>query len=90
VWIVISALEARRAQAELERDLGSGLWLKIDLPGSVWDTSAELARRPGPRLGIRTGDNLHVAVALEFGAKVFWTFDERQAKLAAAEGRHAS
>jgi predicted nucleic acid-binding protein len=84
------ALEARRAQAELERDLGSGLWLEIDLPGSVWDTCAELARRHGPRLGIRTLDSLHVAVALEFEAKVLWTFDERQAKLAAAEGLHAS
>jgi hypothetical protein len=27
-----SVLEARRAQAEPERNLGSGLWLKIDLP----------------------------------------------------------
>jgi predicted nucleic acid-binding protein len=86
----ISALEARRAQAELEHDLGSGLWLKLDLPSSVWDTCAALAQRHGPRLGIRTLDSLHVAVALEFGAKVFWTFDDRQAKLAAAEGLHAS
>jgi len=82
----ISALEARRAQAELERDLGSGLWLKVDLPESLWDTCAELARRHGPRLGIRTLDSLHVAAALELGAAAFWTFDERQAKLAAAEG----
>ena len=86
----MSALEARRVQADLERDLGSGLWLKVDLPESVWDTCADLARRHGPRLGIRTLDSLHVAVALEFGAKAFWTFDERQAKLAAAEGLQPS
>jgi predicted nucleic acid-binding protein len=86
----ISALEARRAQAELDRDLGSGLWRKIDLPESVWDTCAELARRHGPRLGIRTLDSLHVAAALELAATGFWTVDERQAKLALAEGLSTS
>lgn len=86
----ITTLEARRAQAELERDVGSGLWLKVDLPESVWDSCAQLARRHGPRLGIRTLDSLHVAAALELGAKAFWTFDERQAKLAAAEGLQTS
>jgi len=86
----ITTLEARRAQAELERDLGSGLWLKVDVSESVWDTCAELARRHGPRLGVRTLDSLHVAAALDLGGKVFWTFDERQAKLAAAAGLQTS
>jgi predicted nucleic acid-binding protein len=82
----ITAIEARRAQAELERDLASGLWLRVNLPESVWDTCAELARRHGARLGMRTLDSLHVAAALELGGKSFWTFDERPAKLAAATG----
>lgn len=86
----ITTIEARRAQAELERDLGSGLWLEVAFPGSVWSTCAELAHRHGPRLGVRTLDSLHVAAALELGAKAFWTFDERQAKLAAAEGLQTS
>jgi predicted nucleic acid-binding protein len=82
----ISALESRRAQAELERDLAHGLWLKAGLPESVWTNCAELARRHGPRLGMRTLDSLHVAAALDLGAKAFWTFDQRQAKLAGAVG----
>jgi predicted nucleic acid-binding protein len=86
----MSALEARRVQAELARDLGSGLWLKASLPESVWETCEELARRHGPRLGMRTLDSLHVAAALELGAKSFWTFDERQAKLAAVTGLQTS
>jgi predicted nucleic acid-binding protein len=86
----ISAAEARGVQAELQKDLGSGLWLRVDLPESVWDTCAELARRHGSRLGMRTLDSLHVAAALELAAKTFWTFDERQAKLAAAVGLQTS
>ncbi|HME34824.1 MAG TPA: type II toxin-antitoxin system VapC family toxin [Candidatus Sulfotelmatobacter sp.] len=86
----ITALEARRAQAELARDLGSGLWLTVNFPESVWDTCAELARRHGPRLGMRTLDSLHVAAALQLKAQAFWTFDERQAKLAAAVGLQIS
>jgi predicted nucleic acid-binding protein len=82
----ITALEARRAQAELQRDLGGGVWLKAGLPEDVWETCAALARRYGPRLGVRTLDSLHVAAALGLEAKAFWTFDERQAKLAAAAG----
>jgi predicted nucleic acid-binding protein len=86
----ISASEARRVQAELLSDLGSGLWLKVGLSESVWDTCAELARRHGSRLGMRTLDSLHVAAALELAANAFWTFDERQAKLAAAVGLQTS
>jgi predicted nucleic acid-binding protein len=35
---------------------------------------------------MRTLDTLHVACALELKADRFWTFDERQAKLAKARG----
>jgi predicted nucleic acid-binding protein len=82
----ISMQEARQAHNELDRDRGSGLWLEFDLPESVWRTCADLARKHGPKLGTRTLDSLHVASALDLGAKAFWTFDERQAKLATAAG----
>jgi len=82
----ISAREAGMAHAELERDRENGLWMEIDLPESVWQTCTKLGRKQGPKLGTRTLDSLHVAAALELGAKSFWTFDERQAKLAVAEG----
>ena len=39
-----------------------------------------------PRLGTRTLDVLHVVSALALQADTFYTFDTRQAKLAAAEG----
>ena len=82
------SLPSRRARHKQNWNVtyGSGLWIKVDLPEPVWATCADLARRRGPHLGMRTLDSLHVAVAIEFAAKSFWTFDERQAKLAAAEG----
>jgi predicted nucleic acid-binding protein len=56
----------------------------------MWNASIDLARRYGPTLGVRTLDSLHVACALELRAKRFWTFDERQARLAEAAGLDTS
>jgi predicted nucleic acid-binding protein len=82
----ISLHEARQAHDEIEGDRGNGVWLEVDLPQAVWQTSTDLALKHGAKLGLRTLDSLHVAAALDFGAQAFWTFDGRQAKLAAAVG----
>jgi predicted nucleic acid-binding protein len=39
---------------------------------------------------VRTLDSLHVACALELKAERFWTFDDRQARLAEAVGLNLS
>lgn len=70
----------------LETDRATGKWREAALPEQAFDLCADLARRHGPRLGVRTLDSLHVACALQLKAEQFWTFDERQAKLAKAEG----
>lgn len=82
----ISGVEAERTRQEFERDLAVGVWLGTSLPESAWEVCAALARRYGPKLGVRTLDSLHVACALELQAEEFWTFDERQRKLAKAAG----
>ncbi len=69
---------------ELHRD--TGLWIDAPLPKRAFEMSIHLARIHTPLLGCRTLDILHVASALELGATEFWTFDERQAKLAEAVG----
>jgi len=71
---------------QLEDDRTDGPWLEVGLPDRALDLCADLARRYGPKLAVRTLDSLHVACALELKAERFWTFDERQAKLAKAEG----
>lgn len=77
---------AAAAWGAFEQDLLQGVWVAVELPESVWERSIDLARRHGPKLGVRTLDSLHVACALELKARRFWTFDERQARLAEVVG----
>ena len=62
------------------------MWAEAAVPENAFEVCADLARRYGPRLGVRTLDTLHVACALQLKAERFWTFDERQANLAKAVG----
>lgn len=75
-----------RAHKTLEQDRAAGLWLEAEIPEDAFDVCADLARRYGARLGVGTLDSLHVACALQLKAEQFWTFDERQTKLAKAVG----
>lgn len=82
----LSRREAQQIYWDFEKDRAIGVWDEVALPDSAYDVCGELARRHAARLGNRTLDTLHVASALELKAKRFWTFDERQAKLARAAG----
>jgi len=77
---------AARAWTEFQQDCAAGIWMPVDVSRRAWETCIDLARRHGPTLGVRTLDSLHVACALELKAQHFWTFDERQARLAQAVG----
>lgn len=76
--------------ARLEEHQRTGRWILLPIPESAFDLCAELGRKHGPKLGLRTLDSLHVACALELKADRLWTFDDRQAKLAKAEGLKTS
>ena len=78
--------DARKAWDRFEEDCESGLWVEVAFPEAAWERSMNLARQFGPALGVRTLDSLHVACAVELGAMRFWTFDERQERLAIAAG----
>ena len=82
----ISQAEADTVFDALERDRAAGMWLETLIPESAFELCTDLGRRYGPKFGMRTLDTLHVACALELEADRFWTFDERQAKLAKAAG----
>jgi predicted nucleic acid-binding protein len=82
----VSQSEADAVFDSFKRDRGNGVWLETAMPENAFEVCAELGRRFGPQLGMRTLDTLHVACALELKAERFWTFDERQGKLAKAVG----
>jgi predicted nucleic acid-binding protein len=82
----VSRREAQQIYGDFERDRAAGVWVEVSFPDMAFDVCRELARRYAARLGNRTVDTLHVASALELKAERFWTFDQRQAKLARAAG----
>jgi predicted nucleic acid-binding protein len=82
----ISRSEADRLLQRFQEHRAQGLWREAPLPDRAFEVCAELAHRHAARLGVRTLDTLHVASALELKAEHFWTFDDRQAKLAASVG----
>lgn len=84
----LSASQAKAAHALIRKDLEDGVLLVNALPVSAFERAKRIARRQTPRLDTRTLDVLHVASALVLWADAFYTFDTRQAKLAAAEGLH--
>jgi predicted nucleic acid-binding protein len=86
----MSAADAQDIYRHLRSDQTAGLWIETPMPEKAFDLCADLARRYGPKLGVRTLDSLHVACALELRAEQFWTFDERQARLARAAGLKTS
>lgn len=86
----VSRSSADAVGKDLSRDCAAGLWRLVDFPAGAFTRGAELARLHVPVLGTRTLDSLHVACALELKAERFWTFDERQKKLAKAAGLKTS
>jgi predicted nucleic acid-binding protein len=82
----ISAKEAKEVLRDFERDRESRFWIEAGLPEPTFERCIQLAQQHGSRSGARTLDTLHIAAALELGAERFWTFDQRQGKLAQAVG----
>ncbi len=83
----ITAPEQRAAFRQIEEDLRDGLL--IHSPANWTDTmrrADEISEKHAAAEGQRTIDLLHVAMALECGAKTFLSFDIRQRKLAKAVG----
>ena len=82
----LSSSTADQIHQQLTEDCAAGLWTLADLPPLAFETGMALARTHVVKVGTRTLDTLHVASALELKATQFWTFDDRQAKLAKAVG----
>jgi predicted nucleic acid-binding protein len=86
----ISDAQAQAFRDHLERDRQSRFWSEVALPERAFDRCIQIVQQHSRRLPMATLDTLHIACALELGAERFYTFDERQAKLAQAVGLKAS
>jgi predicted nucleic acid-binding protein len=82
----LSAGEAEELDRLFHEDIDSGILMVRALSQIAYAKASELSRKHTPSLNVRTLDVLHVACALTLGAKSFFTFDQRQAKLARAVG----
>ncbi len=82
--------EVQALYDKFERHRQSRVWVEVGLPEMVFERCIQLAEQQATRIGMATLDTLHVASALELGAERFWTFDQRQQRLAKAVGLSTS
>lgn len=83
----MSPADVRAAFRQLDEDLRDGLLVHTPVEWTdVFRRADELSEKHAAKEGQRTIDLLHVALALEAGAKTFLSFDARQRKLAKAAG----
>jgi predicted nucleic acid-binding protein len=78
--------EARAVLEEFVQDLSSGILKTQPLPAEVFGLARRLSRRHTAKVGTRSLDLIHVASAILLRPDVFYSFDERQRKIAATEG----
>ncbi len=83
----ITEAERDAAWLRFQAHLAAGTYAETPIPAVELHAKArELSDRYTPSLATRSLDLLHVAAAALLGAKVFYSFDERQRRAAAGEG----
>jgi predicted nucleic acid-binding protein len=83
----ITNADRRGAFGQLDVDLKSGLLVHLPVNWTeVFRRADELSEQHATQHGQRTIDLFHVAIALEYGARTFLSFDQRQRRLAKAAG----
>lgn len=78
------AAQTLAAYAAFRDDVTAGIFAIKPMSDQIYEQARRLAQRWTRTLGTRTLDILHVASALALEAKSFYTFDERQRRLAKA------
>jgi predicted nucleic acid-binding protein len=83
----ISHEECRTAFFLIEEDLAEKFLVHTAVDWTnIFRRADELSEQHATQHGQRTIDLLHVAIALEYGARTFLSFDQRQRRLAKAAG----
>jgi predicted nucleic acid-binding protein len=74
------------AVRDLESNLRSGFLQSMPFPEGAFNRAKALTKKITPSVGVRAADLLHIAAALELGAKTLFTLDQKQLKAASAAG----
>jgi len=82
----ISEHEALGTRRKLDLNIESGAYQLRPLPETAFARAKALAEKITPSIGVRAADLLHIAAAIELGAKSLYTFDQKQHKSAQAAG----
>jgi len=82
----ISEINLSNAVSDFEKDLLSGFFHWKPIPETASTRAKTLSRKITPSIGVRAADLLHIAAAIELGAKTLYTFDLRQHLAAQAAG----
>jgi len=84
---ILTSNQVNTAWSDVARDLRSGRLVPQPVNWiPVYRAAAQWAAVHSPRVGCRSLDVLHVALAKKLNASEFFTFDERQKSLALALG----
>ncbi len=81
-----SRLDVGKALHNFEIDVQRGILNVMPVAPAAWDMARSRSRTHSAKLGNRSLDILHVAIAIVLRADTFLTFDRSQAALAQAEG----
>lgn len=85
-WGNISISEADHLKMTFESDLMAKVFECFPVSKKSWERMLALTAEHTSTVGNRAADVLHVAIALENGCTHFFSMDQRQRKLAVAEG----
>jgi hypothetical protein len=83
---ILSAIEVEASLQSFRADLAMGVLTRKPIPPGAFARAIVLSKLYTRTLGSRTLDILHIAIALELDAEVFFTFDKDQIKLAKRAG----
>lgn len=78
----VTPAQAKSSLRDFEMDLRQGVFQLSRLQDSAFQRAQQISRQMTARLGTRTADLLHVAIALELQVDCLYSFYNRQRKLA--------
>ena len=83
-----SRQEANAVRQAFSQHQAAGVFRMEPLTSEVWEKALVLSRRHSAKVGARTLDLVHVAAALILRPDSFFSFDERQRRVAKLERLH--